>query len=424
MPSSKPLFATLLIFALVALFTTCAFAEDDEEKTSKVVFLTSSNFDDFISKNKAFVKFFAPWCGHCKSLAPIWEEAAEKYSDKAAFVKVDCTTNEALCQRFDVQGFPTLKLFTEGNVIEYEGARDAEAFAQFIDRMSGPALHELKSQDDVARFVSSKSTAYLFFGDSGSAARDAMEAAAKQFQASLDFAHVIDDADGSITKQYKVESTPALVAITPDETFVYSGSFDEAENIADFIAKTRFGLVAELGPNTYNEIRRLNKPMVILGVKPSTGDEAQKAIAIEREVARKFNDKFSFTWIDGERWGAYLSSSYQLAESDLPHIVVLDPVQGQYWTQKFGDEAAFGTFLDSIHSGALPGKSFNARPVRSQFQQYLDIAEAYITQFLWYVLGGFFLVGFLLGRITAPGKKAVTPAQLASQGKAKPTKSD
>lgn len=58
----------------------------------------------------------APWCGHCKNLAPIWEELAEKYSenDDVIIAKMDSTQNEV--EEVSIKGFPTLRMFTGGKV--------------------------------------------------------------------------------------------------------------------------------------------------------------------------------------------------------------------------------------------------------------------------------------------------------------------
>lgn len=77
----------------------------------------------------------APWCGHCKQLAPIWDELAEKYKDNADVViaKMDSTANEV--EEVKVQSFPTLKFFPKGSdeVIDYSGERTLEAFVKFIE---------------------------------------------------------------------------------------------------------------------------------------------------------------------------------------------------------------------------------------------------------------------------------------------------
>ncbi|OWK11414.1 PDIA2, partial [Cervus elaphus hippelaphus] len=78
----------------------------------------------------------APWCTHCKEMAPAWEELAEKYKDHEDIViaELDATANEL--EAFPVHGFPTLKYFPAGpgrKVIDYKGARDLETFSKFLD---------------------------------------------------------------------------------------------------------------------------------------------------------------------------------------------------------------------------------------------------------------------------------------------------
>jgi protein disulfide-isomerase-like protein len=81
---------------------------------AKSVELNPKTFDEAVHTKNMFVKFYAPWCGHCKSLAPDWDSLAEKYAGSSSVVigSVDCTAdyNEGLCQTYGVQGYPTLKV--------------------------------------------------------------------------------------------------------------------------------------------------------------------------------------------------------------------------------------------------------------------------------------------------------------------------
>ena len=111
---------------------------------SAVLDLIPSNFDDVVLKSgkPTLVEFFAPWCGHCKTLAPVYEELAQVFEyakDKVQIAKVDADAEKSLGKRFGVQGFPTIKFFDgqSDKPTEYNGGRDLAALTAFITEKTG-----------------------------------------------------------------------------------------------------------------------------------------------------------------------------------------------------------------------------------------------------------------------------------------------
>lgn len=110
---------------------------------SAVLDLTPSNFDKVVFDGKpTLVEFFAPWCGHCKNLAPVYEELAtslEFAKDKVQIAKVDADAEKDLGRKYGVQGFPTLKFFDgkSSDPVDYQSGRDLESLQNFISDKTG-----------------------------------------------------------------------------------------------------------------------------------------------------------------------------------------------------------------------------------------------------------------------------------------------
>mmetsp|Transcript_92923 Transcript_92923/g.248657 ORF Transcript_92923/g.248657 Transcript_92923/m.248657 type:complete len:133 (-) Transcript_92923:58-456(-) len=96
--------------------------------------LSKDTFDSAVTKSgkSAFVKFFAPWCGHCKRMKPDWDKLGDAYSGHNSVVigDVDCTQHKDLCSQFDVKGYPTLKYFTKSTGAKGEGYKGGRGFDQ------------------------------------------------------------------------------------------------------------------------------------------------------------------------------------------------------------------------------------------------------------------------------------------------------
>jgi protein disulfide-isomerase-like protein len=82
------------------------------------------------------VQFYAPWCGHCQKLEPIYEKVAKKLGERGVVVaKMDATANDIPHRGVSVTGYPTIKLVTKGNrVIDYNGDRSKKDLIEFVEK--------------------------------------------------------------------------------------------------------------------------------------------------------------------------------------------------------------------------------------------------------------------------------------------------
>ncbi|XP_074563988.1 protein disulfide isomerase-like 2-2 [Curcuma longa] len=120
----------------LALLFGYAFADGD------VLVLTEANFDKEVGQDRgALVEFYAPWCGHCKKLAPEYEKLGSSFKKAKSVLigKVDCDEHKSLCSKYGVSGYPTIQWFPKGSLEpkKYEGPRTSEALVEFVNTEGG-----------------------------------------------------------------------------------------------------------------------------------------------------------------------------------------------------------------------------------------------------------------------------------------------
>uniref|UniRef100_A0A672RS13 Protein disulfide-isomerase A3 n=1 Tax=Sinocyclocheilus grahami TaxID=75366 RepID=A0A672RS13_SINGR len=122
---------------------------------SDVLELGDSDFERSAAVHETLlVEFFAPWCGHCQRLAPEYEAAATKLKGTLPLAKVDCTVSSETCERFGVSGYPTLKIFRNGEEAgSYDGPRTADGIVSYMKKQAGPSSVALLSEADLDSFV-------------------------------------------------------------------------------------------------------------------------------------------------------------------------------------------------------------------------------------------------------------------------------
>lgn len=102
-----------------------------------LIYVLWPSHEGFNSDTKSLVLFYAPWCPHCKSLLPIWDNLQEKHksSGQVQIGKVDCDKNEEEAKKHGIQGYPTIILFKQGKKVATfdEADRSQEAIEKFLE---------------------------------------------------------------------------------------------------------------------------------------------------------------------------------------------------------------------------------------------------------------------------------------------------
>jgi len=208
------------LFALICLALASPFYAAITEEEDVLV-LNDENFEEAMQQYPdILVEFYAPWCGHCKKLAPEYAKAAKKLKKNdppVALAKVDATENGELAQQFGVRGYPTLKIFKNGQVSDYEGGRTESTIVNYMKKKAGVAAKTLTSVEEVEAFISSEDAVFFgFFEDTSSAV-------AQEF---LKVAGKLDDYPAAMASSAEIKSKYEVTG----EAVVVFKKFDEGRN--------------------------------------------------------------------------------------------------------------------------------------------------------------------------------------------------
>lgn len=278
-----------------------AIAPDD----SKVIKVTSEEFLTYVENETLFLtEFFAPWCGHCKKLGPEFVKAAEELSTNESgnipLLQFNCDEEKEFCRELGIPGFPTLKIYKNGNAKDYMGARSADAIVQTMLKQSLPNVSIMETENDLLEFV--KDTKLPVIVNTNTTFNETFYKLADQLEDDFVFVSLNEIKDNFKKNQLVLYPSDAEELTKP---FVYDfKNIDEKSiDLIEWIKYQSLPYFGEINGETFQSYMESNLPLAYFFY--TSPEERDSYVKLFNKLGQKHRGLLNFVGLDSTKFGRH-----------------------------------------------------------------------------------------------------------------------
>lgn len=256
--------------------------------------LTGETFQTLVTTTQDpwFIKFYAPWCGHCQAMAPTWDQMAKKLQDKLNIGEVNCEKERRLCKDVGVKGYPTIHFFRGGERVEYDGLRGLGDFVSYTSKaldsdvkyVDATAFKEMEETEEVI---------FVYFYDQATTSEDF--AALDRLTLSLiGHAKIVKTDSPALADRFKITTWPRLLVSRDGRPSYYTAlapkDMRDFRKVLSWMQSVWLPIVPELSASNARDV--FDGRYVVLGIlsrqRPDEFKESKREL---KEAAIEWMDK-------------------------------------------------------------------------------------------------------------------------------------
>lgn len=307
--------------------------------------VTKENWEGFLQEQRennrpALVMFHVGWCKACQRTFPLFANASETLKEEAVgmdFAHADCTDDKALCQKYEVQGYPTIKLFfpeSEKPPQAFKGQRTLNGFVKYAKRMTSPPIQNFTSFSELEKALEQE--AYAAFITTEKSAKGIKPLAEKWMDRHL-IASAPQLADLIPGKSVVPEGARLAVVSLPKQQWAgvgtgaeaqpavsfYSGPLDDETAMNSWLVANRFPGVWSINELNFYDFTHADQSTALVAVDgEGATEELEKQIRLA-QASESLSAKYFFGVLNASHWAEELKV-FNIHPHELPRVLVTE----------------------------------------------------------------------------------------------------